>query len=48
MPILLNQIRLLAFGVCCAVWFNAAIGVPVEALSVSYLRARYAARKPNP
>jgi len=30
MPILLNQIRLLAFS---AVWFNAAIGVPAEALS---------------
>jgi hypothetical protein len=48
MPILLNQIRLLAFiPVCRAVWFNAAFGVPVDTLSVIYLRARYAARKPN-
>jgi ABC-type uncharacterized transport system substrate-binding protein len=34
MPILLNKIRLLAFiAVFCVVWFNATIGVPVEALS---------------
>jgi PAS domain S-box-containing protein len=33
MPILLNQLRLLAFSaVFCAVWFNAAIGRPLEAL----------------
>jgi PAS domain S-box-containing protein len=44
MPILLNEIRLLAFSaVFCAVWFNAAVGRSVEARSTESQIPREAA-----